>query len=380
MSPLRICLVSGTYPPSHCGVGDYTEMLAQALAEKGARVSVVTSSYLGTKPSTNNPTVLPIVNAWALPRALYVLRCIIRTRPQVIHFQFPTTEYHAHRLFDLLVPLLRLRLKAAKIVITLHEPFVARKSVVPGLFRPLRYWLSSTWAEAIIVVDQSYQEPLSRISRHMRRIPLKVIPIASNIPVSRLQFEEQENLRERAGIAKGTTLLSYFGFIQPRKGFEHVLDVLKILRTRQTPAELIVLGELSENNPYHHGLLNRIVNYGLETSVKVLGHLDRYAVSNYLAVSDVCVLPYVDGVHPKRGSFLAAAQEGILIVTTSMSKKGLFPNENVYYTLPGDVEDMASAIQLHSTKRVPRGSFPWPSWAFIADEHLKLFDQILSGS
>jgi len=377
MKPLRVCLVSGTYPPSHCGVGDYTELLAEALAERGAKVSVVTSSYLGTKPCLSNPTVLPIVNSWELSGILNVLQCILQTRPDIVHFQFPTTEYHSHRLFDLLVPLLRLWPKAAKLVVTLHEPIIVRKSFVPGFFRPLRHWLSSTWANAIIVVDQSYLESFSRISRRMRRMPCKVIPIASNIPVSEMRLDDLENLREQIGMAKKRViLLSYFGFIQPRKGFEQVLEVLRILRNREVPVELIVLGQLSESNPYHRELLMRLVKERLERFVKVLGHLDRHAVADYLAMSDVCVLPYIDGVHPKRGSFLAATQQGILTVTTSTAKTGLFPNENVYYAMPGDVEDMAKAVQLYTGRRVPRGSFPWRNWKLVADEHLELFNRI----
>jgi glycosyltransferase involved in cell wall biosynthesis len=380
MKQLRICLVSGTYPPSHCGVGDYTELLAEALADRGAEVSVVTSSYLGARPRGGNPTVLPVVRSWALSCALKVSHCILQTRPDIVHFQFPTTEYHSHRLFDLLVPMLRLWPKPSKVVVTLHEQISVNKSFVPGLFRPLRHWLSGAWANAIIVVDQSYQEKFLGVSRRMQKVPCKVIPIASNIPISQMQPEDLERLREETGMAKNVPLLSYFGFIQPRKGFEQVLDVLTMLRSREIPAELMVLGELSESNRYHRDLLGRLVHDRLERHVKVLGHLDRYAVSNYLAMSDVCVLPYTDGVQPKRGSFLAAAQQGILIVTTSTAKKGLFPNENVYYAMPGEIEDMAKAVQMYAGRRVPVGSFPWRSWSLVADEHFELFDRILPGS
>jgi len=374
MKPLRICLVSGTYPPAHCGVGDYTELLAEALVVRGAEVSVITSSYLGVQPTHgSNPTVLPIVSSWALVGALKVSHDIMQTRPDIVHFQFPTTEYSSHRLFDLLVPILRLWPRRAKLVVTLHEAISVRKSFVPGLFRPLRHWLSGVWANAIVVVDQSYRDKFSGASRRMQEIPCKVIPIASNIPVSQMKSDDLQKLRERTGIAKNTILLSYFGFIQQRKGFEQVLEVLSVLRNRKICAELIVLGELAENNPYHRELLRRIEHDQLDRFVKVLGHLDRHAVSNCLAMSDVCVLPYIEGVHPKRGSFLAAAQHGILTVTTSTAKNGLFPDENVYYVMPGDVEEMAKAIQLYSGRRVPIGSFPWPSWTSVADEHLELF-------
>jgi len=377
---LRICLVSGTYPPAHCGVGDYTEMLAEALVDRGADVSVLTSSYLGSQPRSANPQVLPAVKSWGMPEAFKVLRFILKTRPDIIHFQFPTTQYYAHRLFDLLVPVLRLWPKRSKLVVTLHEPISVRKSFVPGLFRPLRHWLSCRWAHAIIVVDQSYREKFSGVSRRMHQLPCKEIPIASNIPISPMTRSDLQKLREQAGIAKDAVLLSYFGFIQPRKGFEQVLDVLALLRNRGVPAELIVVGELSENNPYHRELLGRVANEHLERFVKVLGHVDRFAAADYLAMSDACVLPFLEGLHPKRGSFLAAAQQGILVVTTSTTKRQLVPDENVYYAKPGDVEELALGVQLYSGRRVPSGSFPWRSWKLIAEEHFELFEQILRAS
>src|ERR1700674_4381276 len=229
MRPLRICLVSGSYPPAHCGVGDYTERLAEALVDRGVEVSVVTSAYLGTQPRASSPTVLPVVNSWAIGEGLKVLQSILRTRPEIVLFQFPTTEYYAHRLFDLLVPMLRLWPKRTKLVVTLHEPISVRKSVVSGLFRPLRHWLSGSWANAIIVVDQSYRDRFSGVSRRMQEIPYKVIPIASNIPISQMQLNELQKLRKQTGIPENVVLLSYFGFIQPRKGFEQVLDVLTVL-------------------------------------------------------------------------------------------------------------------------------------------------------
>ena len=376
VSPLRICLVSGTYPPARCGVGDYTERLAESLVDRGAEVSIVTSSYLGTQHSGANPTVLPVVNSWEIREGVKVLRHILRTRPQIVHFQFPTTEYHSHRLFDLLVPTVKLWPYSPKVVVTLHEPVVVNKSVIPGLFRPLRHWLSGVWSDALIVVDESYKDSFWGVSAGMRKVPCKVIPIASNIPVSKMQRDGLRKLREHEGISDGEVVLTYFGFIQPRKGFEQVLDILNILRNRGFAAKLIVVGELSDRNAYHREVIERINSAKLANSIKISGHLDPIAASNYLAMSDACILPFLDGVHPKRGSFLAAAQQGTFVVTTSTTKKGLSPDENVYYAAPGDVEEMAKAVQEFSGRRLPNRSPSVRTWQSVADEHFELFNLI----
>src|SRR6516164_803690 len=98
MANLRICIVAGTYPPAHCGVGDYTELLAGAMAARGAEVSVITSAYLKTPPASGNPKVLPVAKDWSLKNAGNILRQIMATKSDIVHFQFPTAEYYPHRL------------------------------------------------------------------------------------------------------------------------------------------------------------------------------------------------------------------------------------------------------------------------------------------
>jgi glycosyltransferase involved in cell wall biosynthesis len=305
-----------------------------------------------------------------------VLRSILRTQPDIVHFQFPTTEYHSHRLFDLLVPMIKIWPRSIKVVVTQHEVIVVKKSFVPGFFRPLRHWLSCSWTDAIIVVAESYRDQIQKFSPRVRRIPCALIPIASNIPISKMDRDQLQKLREQTGLAKEDVVLSYFGFIHPSKGLEQVLEILKYLRHQGMPAKLLVIGELSSANSYHQQLLAEIASEDFADSVKVMGHLDRNEVANCLAMSDACILPFVDGLHPKRGSFLAAAQQGVLTITTSTDRSGLSLDENVFYAKPGDIKAMAKAVQSYGMRRRPAGAFPVRSWGVVADEHLAFFGSL----
>lgn len=378
---LRICLVSGTYPPARCGVGDYAELLAHALAEKGAHVSVVTSGYLGIASSSANPEVHPVAAKWSVRNAWTILREILRAKPDIVHFQFPTTEYYAHRFFDLLVPLTRFWPGSRRVVVTFHEPVSVQRSSVPGVFRPLRHWLSIAWADALIVVAESYRNMLQGVYAPGHEKLCRAIPIASNIPASRAGVQQLEELRANAGFARTSVIMSYFGFIQPRKGFEQVLETLQILRERGVPAELMVIGELSQEAPYHAQLWEQVDREGLRNYVRVTGHLDRSSVADHLAMSDACILPFIDGVHPKRGSYLAAVRQGVLTVTTSAEKSGFSADENVYYARIGDTREMADAVQAYAGRKieVPATSLWSRGWEEVAQEHLNLFDELLSG-
>ena len=370
---LRVCIVTASYPPARCGVGDYTALLSTALASNGTHISVVTSGHQGTVCRDGNPTVLPVVHNWSLLNVARVIRAILKCKPDIVHFQFPTNGY-----FDVLVPILGVLPKGPKVVVTMHEPLSVKPSRLPWVFRPIRNWLSIASADAIIVVAQSYAEFLHGVSERMRRIPCELVPIASNIPVSQLSTEAVREVRRQLGIPRGTLVLTYFGFVHARKGFDQVLDLIKILEQRKVAAVILVLGELLGRDPYQKDLLDRISNDPvLRSAVKVLGYLDSDAIADHLAVSDACVLPFVDGVHPKRGSFLAALDQGIFIVTTSDPPKGYIADENVYYAKQGDIDAMALAVQRHAAPRRSAASHPVRTWEAVAQEHLRLFKRLL---
>ena len=370
---LRVCIVTASYPPARCGIGDYTALLCTALASNGTHVSVVTSGDQGTAYRDGNPTVLPVVHNWSLLNGARIIRAILKCKPDIVHFQFPTNGY-----FDMLAPILGLLPKGPKVVVTMHEPMSVKPSRLPWLFRPIRNWLSIALADAIIVVAQSYAEFLQGVSERIRRIPCELIPIASNIPVSQLSTEGVREVRRQLGIPQGTLVLTHFGFVHPRKGFDQVLDLIKVLEQRKVPAVLLVLGELPGRDPYQRDLLDRIsIDPVLRSAVKILGYLDSDAIADHLAVSDACVLPFVDGVHPKRGSFLAALDQGIFIVTTSDPPKGYIADENVYYAKRGDVDEMALAVQRHAALRKSAASHSVRTWEAVAQEHLGLFKRLL---
>src|SRR5260370_18244843 len=142
---LRVCIVTASYPPARCGVGDYTALLCTALASNGTHVSVVTSGHQGTVCRDGNPTVLPVVHNWSLLNVARVIRAILKCKPDIVHFQFPTNGY-----FDVLVPILGVLPKGPKVVVTMHEPMSVKPSRLPCLFRPIPNWLSISSAAPLM--------------------------------------------------------------------------------------------------------------------------------------------------------------------------------------------------------------------------------------
>ena len=64
---MRVCFVTGEYPPMQGGVGDCTRELGRALIQLGHQVTVVTSRKAATtnqSASADEPVVCATVDSW----------------------------------------------------------------------------------------------------------------------------------------------------------------------------------------------------------------------------------------------------------------------------------------------------------------------------
>lgn len=375
--PVRICMVCGTYPPARCGVADGLRILSEGIAARGAEVSIITSSYLGISCDRGNPTVLPVVRSWSLTNTRQVLKAILSTSPDIVHFQFPHTEYKKRVLFNLLVPMLKLARNTTRVVVTFHE-FLKQEEIGWRKFLSIsRILVSVVAVDGVIVVAPEYKDQLHHLWPRSRRIPCKIVRNASNIPRSNLNFEELAVLRHQLGIAQDAVFLAYFGFIGPGKGFEDLLEVVKVLRARGKLVRLVVLGELSRESEHHRRLLRQLSDANFADCVTLLGRKEAVTVANHLAACDAAIFPFTDGLHAKAGSILAATEQGVFTVTTSTARNGFAEAENVYYARPRDVVEMAEAVLQYAGRRVPPGSFPWRTSDQVADDNFDLYKKLV---
>src|SRR6476619_5245508 len=103
---LRILIVSGSYPPMRCGVGDYTSSLASALHRSGkVKVGILGGRHI---IKNNKPIDFLYGASWRLRSALKMLKKIAAWRPDIVHFQFPTQGYAGYFLPWVLPLLLRM--------------------------------------------------------------------------------------------------------------------------------------------------------------------------------------------------------------------------------------------------------------------------------
>jgi len=360
----RVLLVTGSFPPMKCGVGDYTERLAAALANEGAAVGVLTDAAAAAYGSAQaeGVEVLPLVRGWRFAGARRLLDSISAWRPDVVHFQFPTQGY-GRKWLPWILPLLVAR-RRMRIVQTWHE--------YQNYFMP-RYIPNALLGGGLVVVRPRYKETMfgwfRRLIAHKQ---FAFIPNASSLPVVALGEGERDTIRARYG-ADGRRLILYFGFAYPAKGIDLLFEMLDPARHR-----LVVASDLRADDEYHRRILEAASSSRWRDSAHLAGFLPAEELARAIAAADAVVLPFRTGGGSWNTSLHAVVAQGTPLVTTSTERSGYDEAMNVFFAAPDDVAAMREAIERYAGRRVaPRGDLA-SEWGTIAREHLALYSRVMS--
>ncbi len=355
---LRVALLTGSYPPEPCGVGDYTRHLHRHCAQMPG---LAMEAWVGTSWSGTGANVRPVLDAsWWTTRRL--LDAAIRAfEPHIIHVQYPTQGY-GRRYLPWILPLL-LRLRGIRIVSTWHEYFDG------WLPRALPSALASA---AIIVVRPGYRERLRPTTRcALMGSPVHLVPNASAIPRIVHDGQARRALHEQAGCA-GRRLVAYFGFAYPAKGVHQLFDFLDPARE-----VLVLLGRLEPTDPYQCDILARCDEPRWRGSVYRTGWQAEESVGAWLAAADAVVLPFTAGGGNWNSSLHAAVTQGTFVLTTATERRGYDAERNIYFAPPGDLADMRQALDRYAGTRLaspPAGLAERPA---TAERHRDIYRQVM---
>lgn len=350
---MRVLTVCGSYPPMHCGVGEYTASLVSALAAHGrCEVAVITS------PGAAGTDNVIATTTWRFPDIPKIIGAIRSWRPDVIHFQFPAQGYRGPLPF--LLPAL-VALAGYRVVITWHE-FLDRARLVflPNVIVP----------GAMVVVRPGFRERLAPLLRRLtRRKRIELIPNASTIPTRVLTDDERESLRREWG--HGRPLIAFFGFAYRHKGVDLLFRVAD-----PEVHHLVIVGKLDPADEYHREILTMSESPAWRGHVTFTGYRDANGVAEILAAADAVVLPFRLGGGNWNTSIHAAARQGTFTLTTSVENPRFDEDANVYYARPEDVDDMRDALLRHAGRRRPSSEGGDPAWEHIAAAHRALYDDV----
>ena len=114
---MRVAMISGSYPPQPCGVGDYTARLVSELRAAKVEVDVFTTAL---DEGRRDPPAHGEITDWRLSTWWQASRLLLDRQYDVVHLQYPARFYGYRPDLAFLTYVVRRRLPRVPIVVTLH--------------------------------------------------------------------------------------------------------------------------------------------------------------------------------------------------------------------------------------------------------------------
>ncbi len=376
----RICIINGAYPPLRDGIGDYTYKLIESLRKNDLPISLITSRIENISGSGDNFKIFPVIKKWNLFGVFLILRLINKYNFDIIHIQYPSSAYRKTVFFAALPFLIRVFFRKVKVIITLHEFSIAYP------VNKVKQLLLAAFSHRIIVTAEGDFNELIRFP-FCGQHKTEIIPIGNNINICLNGAGSREYFKEKGLIGSDTKIISFFGFIHPNKGIESLLEAVADLKREGFPVFLLLISGLDyAANKYHKQIGECIDRLSMAEFLHWTGYVDSGEVSRLLAISDICVLPFKDGVSLRRGTLVAALAHGLPVISTRGRNipEELRHNENIYLVPRNDAESLSAAISelikdgnLRQCIAGAAGKFSEGfSWKKISLAHTNLYQEV----
>ena len=289
MPPLRIGMVS-TYPPIHCGVGEYTRLLLVAMhgASPETGLIVLAEEGVGREyyDEDAGARVVPVFRSQSPGSYRHILDVLQDAGGvDILHVQHEYGIYGRNNsILEAVVEARREKL-ARRIVFTLHTVYHA------GLWPREEEFQRTVLREADAVIVHS---PLQEYELHAqaRGYPENLFRIPHGTSVNPYLSWPRLRLAKRLGLDPGVLagfVAAFLGFLRPDKGVETLLDSLDLLGEKSRGLRIIVGGEVRDEK-----LAETIAAHSGHGLVFIPRYLSTEELLMAAALADVIVLPYRD--------------------------------------------------------------------------------------
>jgi len=264
-------VITGSYPPDICGVGD------------------ATAGAVNTETGRN--WIVYYRQNWNISNLFLHIRAIKRTMAKYILLSFPTRGYGWS-----LVPHL----------LCVYFSWFTNKCFGVIVHEQSQLSLKAYLAELLILISANRIIFTTQYERNyaIKRIPFMrerstVIKIYSSITSASIIKPIQERSID----------IVNFGQIMPLKGLEKFIYDVAPLTSKYN---VIIAGQVP---PMFADYYRKIENLCIRTGIQLRINLDQTEVSELLNDSKVAYLPFPDGISERRSSVLASFINGVIIVT-----------------------------------------------------------------
>lgn len=367
-APVRILVISPSYPPAPTGEAEHCCQIAARLAQAGHQVDVLTNTH-AAPAAAQGFSLHAQMTGWRWRHALALRRHIQRLQPQAVLLIYTAWLFDDHPMVTFL-PTWLLRWRPEVRLLTLVElqfPAPAGNLAV-RLGRKLAGW----WAQGpgvdfgfgtllrdsstVAVLGPTVLEELVGRSPGLDARALLIPPP----PLVRLPADvsvaARQAARLRLGAADDCLLLAYFGYVYPGKGVETLLHAVQQLHHAGRRVRLVMAGggrglpraAEDANAGFDDRMQALAASLGIGDSVvwQPGQASDSDAMGLDLLAADIAVLPFDDGAELRRSSIAVVTALGLPLVTTRPrgSEPAFVHGDNVLLCEPGDAQALAASI------------------------------------
>lgn len=333
---MKIAIITGSYPPDTCGIGDYTAQLATSLRQKGVTIEIICR------------------NNWSLDNIGNIVKMIRSVKPDIVHIQYPTVGFGKKltpQLLSLVIPS----------VVTVHEVSEAH------MLRKLSLYPFSLRSRHIVFTTPYEQHVAVRHAPWISR-RCSVIPVGSSISTA------------AQGQERSVNEIIYFGLFRPQKGLEDVFNLASLIKQKNLKLHVRMIGKpYPKDSPYFKEFYRRSEDLPIKWDIDLADDL----AADLLARSSIAYMPFPDGASGRRTSLLALLANGVATITTRGAHTPPLLEQAVLFSQDPEqalrlVETMTAdndlRKRLSDNGRAYAGQF---SWDAIAQKHVELYEKLL---
>lgn len=293
----KVCLIS-TWN-QHCGLATYANYLwGEQLAADS--LEVLTESGV----ETLKPDESFVTRCWTRTDLSGIRRELAARNPAVVHINLQSVDFlPAAQLSEALAPLAK---RGISVVAHLHSTFAPRP----------------VFSELLKIVDvfvvHDAQNRLELIAQGAKRVI--VIPHGIDVRPD-VNTEEIAATRLEFGVETDEKMIVSFGFIQPHKGIESVLESIAHLRSNGIAARGAIVGTVNMSDPQAQQYRAALGDYAAKLGVaRFVTFTDRFVdtreVTRALQAADLVVMNYQSRHFEASGACSLAIGAGALVISS----------------------------------------------------------------
>lgn len=284
-----------------CGLATYAQYLFSELPAGSVRVF----SEEAANPSEQGS--IPVTRCWRRGEGELqrLEQAILASGVSLVHCNVHPEFFAEGALAGLLK---RLRAAGIKTIAHLHNTFSLQASIAA----------LSEAVDRIVVHGEENRSQLVANGIDPERVSVMPHGVQHLAP---LTVEQRRQSRAARGIPDQAFVITAFGFVQPHKGMEGVIEGVLHLRARGIEAFGCIVGQVMDADPgsgtYAAELKRLIVAHGLQQYIRFTeSYVPAAEVTEYLQLSDVVLMNYRSAHYEASGACATAVGAGALVVTS----------------------------------------------------------------